>query len=67
MSRKYLIFPEKFPRFPDSLQNLQIPGINLFFSRNSPCWSCHPPSNKSAKFKRKILLHTYKVIDVLYH
>ena len=43
MSRKYLIFPEKFPRFPDSRQNLQIPGINLFFSRNSPCQSCHPP------------------------
>ena len=37
MSRKYLIFPEKFPRFPDSRQNLQIPGINLFFSRNSLC------------------------------
>ena len=43
MSRKYLIFPEKFPRFPDFRQNLQIPGINLFFSRNSPCQSCHPP------------------------
>ena len=36
MSRKYLIFPEKFPRFPDSRQKFQIPGINLFFSRNSP-------------------------------
>ena len=24
-------------RFPDSRQNLQIPGINWFFSRNSPC------------------------------
>ena len=29
MSRKYLIFPEKFPGFPDSRQNLQIPGINI--------------------------------------
>ena len=28
---------QKIPRFPDSPQNLQIPGINLFFSRNSPC------------------------------
>ena len=32
MSRKYLIFPEKFPRFPDSRQNLQIPGISFCFS-----------------------------------
>ena len=27
---------KQFPRFPNSRQNLQIPGINLFFSRNSP-------------------------------
>ena len=53
MSRKYLIFPEKFPRFPDSRQNLQIPGINLFFSRNSPCQSCHPPFERKNKNRKK--------------
>ena len=56
MSQKYLIFPEKFPRFPDSRQNLQIPGINLFFSRNSPCWSCHPPYATET--------HLHKLLDL---
>ena len=58
MSRKHLIFPEKFPRFPDSRQNLQIPGINLFFSRNSPCQSCHPPFLQLVQVNKvKHLLH----------
>ena len=45
MSREYLIFPAKFPRFPDSRQNLQIPGINLFSPKTALVQSCHPPSD----------------------
>ena len=58
MSRKYLVFPEIFPRFPDSRQNLQIPGINLFFSRNSPRQSCHPPQLETCETEKstKILI-----------
>ena len=64
MSRKYLIFPDKFPGFPDSQRNLQIPRINLFFSRNSPYQSCHPPL-----FLRKFLesLRNPPALKVLIH
>ena len=32
----YFVSPGKFSKNPDSLQNLQIPGRILCFSRNSP-------------------------------
>ena len=42
MSRKYLIFPEKLPRFPDSRQNLQIPGIICFSPETAPVRAVTP-------------------------
>ena len=44
MSRKYLIFPETFPRFPDSRQTLQIPGI-IFFSPETALVRAVTPCN----------------------
>ena len=43
MSRKYLIFPEKFPRFPDSRQNLPDSRNKFVFLPKQPLLELSPP------------------------
>ena len=43
MSRKYLIFPEKFPRFPDSQQNLPDSRNKFVFLPKQPLLELSPP------------------------